>query len=138
MVLPPLPTPSAQFVEQLANARAFPGGWWHATDIESAISVMSSRLEELGVEVAFPVASLEAQLSLAEVASDDDENVLRRASIRLVLGEINRALTDAGGAARFFQFAEDVPGWESDEPVWLLLTSDERDQLVAIRMLTPA
>jgi len=66
-----------------------------------------------------------------EIANDDDEDAVRRGSIALVLGEVNRALTQAGESAPFFQFADDVSGWETDEPVWLLLTDDERDQLVA-------
>jgi len=88
---------------------------------------MSDRLHDFGIDIAFPIVPLEA----ARSPTTTTRMPFRRGSIALVLGEVNRALTQAGESARFFQFADDVSGWETDEPVWLLLTDDERDQLVA-------
>ena len=44
--------------------------------------------------------------------------------------ERNALLTQRGSTHTFFPFAEDLVGWESDEPVWMLLTEEERRVLL--------
>ncbi len=43
---------------------------------------------------------------------------------------MNAALERDASRYRLYGFAEDVAGWESDEPVIMLLTGSERGRLV--------
>jgi len=124
----------ARLAPVLAKARAFPEGFWHPEDIESALEVMGERLVELGVErEVIPEAQL-ARL-MEEHADDLEEDALRRRQIGMTLQAANASLSRRGEPARFYAFAEDVPGYESDEPVWLLLTADERARLLGLDVL---
>jgi hypothetical protein len=53
-----------------------------------------------------------------------------------MMNAVNATLP-ADAPRRFFKFAEDLPTWEFDEPVWLWLTQGQREQLLALGIVTP-
>ena len=62
----------------------------------------------------------------------------RRRQLSCVAGRVNTAAGPTVGARRLYEFVEDIPGWESDEPVWLLLlNADERARLLALGIVRP-
>jgi len=125
-----------KFGRFLAEDRGFPGGFWHPEDEEGLLDVVGSRLEGLGLPDVRSDDALRAELrELAE--SDPDEEQARRRQIARVAARVNEAAGAAADARRLYAFAEDIPGWEADEPVWLLLTADERARLVALGIIVP-
>lgn len=98
---------------------------------------MGAQLETFGIAMPLPIAALKAQLAAADIVNDDEEAAARRVSIALVASAANEALRAAGESARLYQFREDLADWESDEPVWMLLLPEERNQLVADGALRP-
>ena len=71
------------------------------------------------------------------VHSHPDEEAARRLQIARVAACLNAVAGAADGARRLYAFAEDIPGWEAHEPVWLLLTADERARLLALGIVRP-
>jgi hypothetical protein len=115
----------------LAEDRGFPGGFWHPEDDEGLLDVIGSRLEALGLAPnVLSDDDLRAELRRAAESRPEDE--ARRLQIARIAARINEASGAAAGARRLHAFAEDIPGWEADEPVWLLLTADERSRLLAL------
>lgn len=126
-------TSRSRLVRRLAQTRAFPAGYWHAHDLESALDVMRACLDDFGIASALvPAGAIESHL---EEHADDREDTLRRDTIALALRDVNRALTDEGSSFGFFAFADNPPGFETDEPVWLLLTASERTTLLELGVL---
>jgi hypothetical protein len=126
----------------LAVERGFPRGFWHPGDEEGLLDVIASRVADLGLPSdLLSDATLRSELQrIAEsdpAESDADEDRARRRQIACVAARINAAAGPAMGARRLYAFAEDIPGWEPDEPVWLLLNADERARLLALGILTP-
>jgi hypothetical protein len=111
----------------LARARAFPEGFWHPEDVESGLEVMEARLEELGIDPEV----LRDLPAAADGAGDVTEDEERRHAIGRALRHVNAALASGGRPERFHAFADEgLVGWESDEPVWLLLTAEERARVL--------
>jgi len=125
----------------LAHERGFPGGFWHAGDQDGMLDVIGSRLKDLGLPDLLADEKLRAELKrLGDIqpgASDADEDQARRRQISCVAGRVNTVAGPTAGARRLYEFAEDIPGWESDEPVWLLLNADERARLLALGIVRP-
>lgn len=125
----------------LSKERGFPGGFWHAGDEHGLLDVIGSRLAGLGLSSDLLSDELRAELRrLAESdpgVSDAGEDQARRRQIACVAARINTAAGPAASARRLYAFAEDIPGWEADEPVWLLLNADERARLLALGIVHP-
>lgn len=126
----------------LADERGFPGGFWHAQDEEGLQDVIGSRLADLGVPGdLLSDEKLRAELkrlgTLDAGTSDADEDKARRRQIACVAARVNAVAGPAAGARRLYGFAEGIPGWEADEPVWLLLNADERARLLALGIVRP-
>ncbi len=67
---------------------------------------------------------------------DDHDGVeLRLRTIEIVVAEVNSKLSGSG--QQLYRFAE-FEGWETGEPLWLLLTPGEREQILAMKLLVPA
>jgi hypothetical protein len=113
----------------LQRARGFPQGFWHPEDESGAREVMSATLALLGMDARALPPDVVAELA-ARFGSMDDEDAARRHQIGSALRTVNAWLAASGDERRFRAFAEDVPGWESDEPVWLLLIPVERERLL--------
>lgn len=123
-------------MRRIAGERAFPEGWWHGDDLDSALEVMMDRFTDLGL-----VSPLD-RADLAKVAKDhssfiEGEDAVRRHVVGRAVREANGFLTGMGRAERFYAFASDVPGWDPNEPVWLLLTAPERELLLRTGVLHP-
>src|SRR5262249_51669889 len=105
-------------------------------DDEGLLDVIGSSLEALGLPPdVLSDDDLRAELRRAAESLPEDE--ARRAQIARIAARINEASGAAAGAKRLHTFAEDIPGWEADEPVWLLLTADERSRLLALGIVRP-
>ncbi|NUP13328.1 MAG: hypothetical protein HOW73_45400 [Polyangiaceae bacterium] len=119
---------------KLLKARRFPGGWWHAGDVESAIDGLRASLEELGLE---EDGVEEALASGSSDVGDEDEDELRRHQIGWVVRVTNAKLEARSDPRRLYAFDERTCGAETDEPAWMLLAKEERDALVDAAVLVP-
>ena len=114
---------------------SFPAGFWHTEAHEDLAEVVLARFAELGI--ALDEAWLVGlDLDVEPLTGPEDyetgpgsEAWARKDQIARICAAANAALD---GPRRFYEFAEDVPGWEFDEPVWLFLDEDERRQLLAL------
>ena len=120
-------SPPLEIGARLQSARGFPAGWWHADDLDGAHEVIAGCLTDLGVAPSLLSAAVLAGITIDPTADEDGR---RRRQIAEAAGALNIALATAGSSYRFHQFADGVAGWESDEPVWLYLTDDERQLLL--------
>jgi hypothetical protein len=126
----------------LLSARGFPGGFWHPQDDDGLLNVLGGWMTDAGLPGDLMAdEKLRAELkrlaeSMAE-PSDAAEDQARRRQIHCVAARVNSTVGPAAGARRLYQFAEDVPGWEPDEPVWLFLNADERARLLALGIVHP-
>jgi len=121
----------------LAHERAFPAGFWHPEDEAGLLAVMTDALKDLGAPDVLSDQALRAELRRAVESHPDDENKARRVQISRVAARINGTVGPAASARRLYAFAEDIPGWEAGEPVWLHLTADERARLLALGIVLP-
>jgi hypothetical protein len=121
-----------RLVSKLAKERSFPAGFWHPEDADGLADVMRGCLADLGLAPDVVSDALIASL-VEQFARLDDEDAARRHQIGAALHVVNRALT----GRRFYAFAEGVPGWESDEPVWILLSPEEHALLVGTGLFHP-
>lgn len=123
----------AVFGTQVQGHRGFPQGFWHPEDLDDAIDTMRACLDDLEMDSAFVLA---AQTDLAnETASwldEHDEDDARRLQITAVIAMANARLAASNAPHRFVEFEEPVAGWESDEPVWALVTGDELQLLTSL------
>ncbi len=135
-------TPPPGMAERL-GPRAFPGGWWHANEDDSAFDVMSGALGDFGLDVNFYLTQEYVSQLVAEHAppegdfADTSEDLARRRQIEACVAHINQKLVVQNSDLRFYAFEEDLPDWESNEPVILFLTMRERDVLVARGLVRP-
>jgi len=125
----------------LANERGFPAGFWHPDDEHGLLDVMGNALKDLGVTAAvLSDETLRAELKHAvelHPRDDEGEDKARRLQIARVAARVNTAAGPAASARRLYQFAEDIPDWDAEEPVWLHLTADERARLLALGIVHP-
>jgi hypothetical protein len=120
----------------LADERAFPQGFWHPDDLDGMSEVMRGCLEDLGIDPL--MLSDEILCALAdEHAGSENEDATRRHQIGKALSHVNAHLSERSSDYLFYAFAEDLPEWESEEPVWVLLSEEERTQLVARGIVQP-
>jgi hypothetical protein len=108
----------------------FPGGFWHPEE-PAALDVMRGCLEDLALNaelISLPMV-LETIEALPDIRSDEEEDAARRDQIAAILRQITPAIAEADGRC-FCAFGNTEPGWESDEPVWLLLTDAQRQALL--------
>jgi len=126
----------------LLSERGFPGGFWHPDDDDGLLDVFSDWMTQAGLPGDLMAdEKLRAELkrlaeSMAE-PSDAAEDQARRRQIHCVAARVNSTVGPVAAARRLYQFAEDVPGWEPDEPVWLFLNADERARLLALGIVHP-
>jgi hypothetical protein len=116
-------------LEQLS----FPRGYWHTEDAAGRDEVMLLGLKDLEIDV--PQNFL-AKLDLeVEVETDPEDYEIgpgtedwgRREQIRRVCEAVNQF---GDGARRFYEYAEDLPGWATCfEPLWLWLSKQEDEEL---------
>jgi hypothetical protein len=118
----------------LAEARAFPQGYWHPEDAEALAEVAQGCLDDLDVGGDL-ITEEDAEELVDRFADLEDEDEARRHQIGALTAHINRALVKQGADQLLHPFAEDLPGWEAEEPVWLLLTTDERETLMTLGVL---
>jgi hypothetical protein len=120
---------------------SFPQGFWHVEAHEDLVEVVKDVFADL--EVDLPTDFLDTvDLDVEVLMGPEDyetgpgsESYARREQIRRICNAANEALPSSG--RRFCEFAEDLPEWEFDEPVWLLLSSEERRQLVDLEIVHP-
>ncbi len=113
---------------------SFPRSHWYTEDPTERDAALLEGLEGLGIEVPenfLTKLDLEVQV---ETGPEDyaigpgTEEWGRREQIRRVCEAINRASPD--GQRRFYEYAEDLPGWpDCFEPLWLWLSEQEDAQL---------
>jgi hypothetical protein len=126
----------------LLNERGFPCGFWHPDDDDGLLNVFGGWIADAGLpDELMADEKLRAELrriaeSMAE-PTDAAEDEARRRQVRCVAERVNSMVGPGAGARRLYQFADDLPGWEPDEPVWLFLNADERARLVALGIVHP-
>lgn len=113
---------------------SFPRGYWHTENAEARDEVMLDGLKDLGIDL--PQNFL-AKLDLeVEVETDPEdyetgpgtEDWGRREQIRRVCEAVNQSF--GAGERRFYEYAEDLPGWATCfEPLWLWLSKQEDEEL---------
>lgn len=115
------------------QARGFPQGFWHPEDLEDAIDTMRACLDDLELESAF-VETARAELAAATTQwlEEHDEEDARRLQITAVMAMANARLSAVASPLAFIEFDEPVPGWERDEPVWVLASAEERAWLATL------
>jgi hypothetical protein len=124
----------------LAHDRGFPAGFWHPDDEVACLDVMGGALKNLGAPDVLSDPTFRAELQRAvklHPPDDEGEDKARRHQIALVAARVNAAAGPAASTRRLYQFAEDIPGWDAEEPVWLYLTADERARLLALGIVHP-
>ena len=134
---PPRPTkpgaPHREIGALLQSDRGFPNGFWHAQDADGALDVMIISLGNLGLDSTMlpePFVRAVVERHAGSLCTDEDEDLARRREIADAVLHVNSLLKKKHSPYRFFSFAEDMPGWESNEPVWMLLTEDERTTMI--------
>jgi hypothetical protein len=126
----------------LLRERGFPGGFWHPDDEDGLLEVFGDWMTEAGLPGGL-LADEKFRAELKRIAestaepSDAAEDQARRRQIHCVAARVNSTVGPAAGARRLYQFAENVPGWEPDEPVWLFLNAEERARLLALGIVHP-
>ena len=115
------------------QVRGFPQGYWHPEALEDAIDTMRACLDDLEVESEF-VQKAKAELATAttEWLEEHDEEDARRLQITAVMAMANARLLAVASPLAFVEFDEPVPGWEADEPVWVLVSAQERAWLATL------
>ncbi len=128
----------ARYVTTLLEL-SFPQAVWHVEDDTALESILVAVLGQLGAADYLPGPDFYRRL-VEEVAVDDEfepedydpqEYLARRKQIVGLMRRLNDALPPECDR-RFYQFAEDLPGWEFDEPVWLYLTEEQRERLLEL------
>lgn len=127
------PTQLAAILPALGAARGFPEGSWSPDDLPRATAAMDERLRTMGLEILSAEDIHRALQGLRETEPGAD----RRRQIQHVLSKANRRLERASDTRRFRAYAEDLPGWDPDEPAWLLCEEAEHRMLVDMDVLRP-
>lgn len=138
----------ASFVDTL-GALSFPQGFWHPEALDELEPLLEDTFEQLGVKRELsrdflPRLMAELQAALREPVSYEqaEEDTERLDQIercmRAVNSDLDRVERQPGAASkRFYCFQEDLPGWDTDEPVWLYLSAQQAERLVAAEILAP-
>lgn len=118
-------------LEQLS----FPRGYWHSEVHEDLVELAEDTFHELGVDLP-PDLLASVDLEVETLSGPEDyetgpgsDSWARREQIRRICSAANAVLS---GDRRFYAFAEDLPEWAFDEPVWLLLSAEERDRMLEL------
>src|SRR4029079_18341117 len=126
----------------LLNERGFPGGFWHPDDDVGLLEVFGDWITEAGLPGDL-MADEKFRAELKRIAesmaapTDAAEDEARRRQVHCVAARVNSTVGPAAGARRLYQFVEDLPGWEPDEPGWLFLNADESARLLALGIVHP-
>jgi hypothetical protein len=122
------------------TALSFPGGFWHTESYEDLVEIVTLTWKELGVPLGEDFLN-GLDLDVEPLYGPEDyetgpgsESWARREQIERICIAANDVL---GGDRRFYAFDEDLESWEFDEPVWLYLTSEQREQLLALGVVHP-
>jgi len=108
----------------MKKLRPFIGGWWHAGDLASAAEQLHEALRAVGI-------SADLAEALAAInASVEDEDEARRHQIGVAARFANAQLATLGHVDRVRAFGESAD-FESDEPVWLIVTPAEHAELLS-------
>lgn len=125
-------------LEQLS----FPRGDWYTEDPDARDEALLQGLSGLGIDVADDfLGTLDLEVEVATGPEDyaigpGTEEWGRREQIRRVCAAVNAA----GGAhgRRFYEYAEDLPGWPTCfEPLWLWLSEAEDHELRMLGIVRP-
>lgn len=133
----------ARYVTTLLEL-SFPQAVWHVEDDVALESILVAVLGQLGAADYLPgpdfyrrlVEEVAVDAEFAPEDDDPEEYLARREQIAGLMSRINDALAPQCDR-RFYQFAEDLPGWEADEPVWLFLTEKQRERLLELGVVHP-
>ncbi|MFO0565126.1 MAG: hypothetical protein U0263_05660 [Polyangiaceae bacterium] len=134
-------TDRARYVRTLARL-SFPQAYWHTEALDELRDVIHDILSELGAADHLPwpafVDELLPQLEVEVETGPEDyergegsEHHGRLVQIERIVDAVNRALP-GHAPKRFYRFAETLPEWESDEPVWLFLTAAQARRLLEL------
>jgi hypothetical protein len=111
---------------------SFPRGYWHTEDTDGRDEVLAAGLKALDVDVPTDfVSGLDLNVEVGTDPEDYEEGPGteewgRREQIRRVCEAVNAI----GGERRFYEYAEDLPGWtDFGEPLWLWLSPWEDEEL---------
>lgn len=115
-------------LERALRTRQLIVGWWHAGDVESAIDVLTESLSGIGV-ADFPRERFTAWVEQAAGGIEEDD--LRRHQIGFAATFANGELARAGDTRRVRALGR-VLEWETGEPAWLVLGSDEHAALIVL------
>ncbi len=120
------------------TALSFPQGFWHVEATDDLERMLDLSFEDLNLDLPEGfVARLLPSLDVEEyVTKDSDEQPARIEQLKRIVAAVNASLPE-DEPRRIEQFAEDLPWWEHQEPVYVLLTPDLRDRLVSAGVLTP-
>jgi len=125
---------------RMLHVLSFPQGFWHTEAIDDLVDLVSDTFEELGIELDEAwVRGLELDVEPLYGPEDYEtgpgsEAWARKEQVERICVAANAVLD---GPRRFYQFAEDVPGWEFDEAVWLFLDASERERLLELDIVRP-
>ncbi len=117
----------------------FPQGFWHPEDLDGALDVVRGCLADLGLDADLLTAAVLEQTKglLANIETDEGEDAARRHQIGHVVRHVNSVLPEPP-KARFRAFGDAEPGWESGEPVWLLVSAEQCGLLLESRIARAA
>ena len=126
---------------ELLATLAFPQGFWHTEALDDLVEVVVDAFEALGVGLDGAwVQSLDLDVEAMYGPEDYEtgpgsEAWARKEQIERLCVAANAVLE---GSRRFHRFAEDLPDWAFDEPVWLYLDEGEREALLRLGVLRAA
>ena len=120
---------------------SFPQAFWHVGEDDEVELIVNDVFAQLGLSLSANFLQ-RVDLDVAMLLGPEDyetgpgsEAWARREQIRRICAAANELLQDQ--PRQFYQFAEELPGWEWDEPVWLLLSKEERRKLLELGVLSP-
>jgi len=134
-----------RYVPALARL-SFPQAFWHTEALDDLRDVIDGVLGDLGVRELLPWPEFLDQLMPTlqvevETGPEDyetgegSEQWGRIEQVTRIMTAVNAALPP-DAPKRFYRFAETLPGWESDEPVWLYLTQEQVEGLTQLGIVT--
>jgi hypothetical protein len=126
-LLAPEPPPAHMGDPAFIEQRSFVLGWWHATDLDEAIDLLSDGFAKVRAGPELPDIEI-GQATRALEGRGVGEADIRRHQIGIAAHRANELLEKKGIAPRLRAFA--ARDLDRDEPVWLLVTEDERAALV--------
>jgi hypothetical protein len=129
-------TERGRYASTLAEL-SFPQTLWYTEEIGGLRGIVRDAMTALGLALPDGFAR-ELDLEVETDSGPEDyetgpgsEAWGRREQIARIVAAVNAALP-ATEPRRFHTFAEDLPGWPEDEPVCVLLTAAQRDELLRL------